>query len=193
MESTYLGRHAEAEEQLKHGIESFISEKKTMAGVKKEGDYLISEHASEVAESETNVLERLTATMTEIDLSKLSGTEYAKEAEPELEHGRERERPNPDRTESKQHTEDGGHSIYDLYPIDAAKKEIRLLEIISLVGREKEAKAAESLELKIRFHVVSLLEDPDYCALSYVWGSSTTTKPVTIELEDGAEAVVPVT
>jgi hypothetical protein len=55
--------------------------------------------------------------------------------------------------------------IYESYPLDASKSEIRVLEILSAAGS-----SPQSYEICLRFHVVLLLEEPDYCALSYVWG-----------------------
>jgi hypothetical protein len=81
--------------------------------------------------------------------------------------------------------------IYNAYPLDKTKKEIRVMEMLSPTLLEGED--ITTCKIKVRFHVVSLLDRPEFCALSYVWGDPKVTRPVTVELEDGTEMVVQVT
>ncbi|RSL59432.1 hypothetical protein CEP53_005814 [Fusarium sp. AF-6] len=54
-------------------------------------------------------------------------------------------------------------------PLDTSRKEIRLLEIISITPA-----------IVCRFHTVSLLNNPSFCALSYVWGDENDTQDITV-------------
>ncbi|KAJ4208462.1 hypothetical protein NW767_001568 [Fusarium falciforme] len=54
-------------------------------------------------------------------------------------------------------------------PLDTSRKEIRLLEIISITP-----------EIICKFHTVSLLDNPSFCALSYVWGDESDTQDITV-------------
>jgi hypothetical protein len=74
-------------------------------------------------------------------------------------------------------------SLYELYPLDESRKEIRVLEVLSSL------EDGPTHELRVRFHVVSLLDDPDYSALSYVWGEERDTKPLTVDLSNEGSGV----
>lgn len=78
--------------------------------------------------------------------------------------------------------------IYELYPLNTSKSEIRVLEILSAAGS-----SPQSYEICLRFHVVSLLEEPEYCALSYVWGDPDTRLEITVQAPDGIEVKVSIT
>ncbi|RSL69705.1 hypothetical protein CEP54_002162 [Fusarium duplospermum] len=54
-------------------------------------------------------------------------------------------------------------------PLDTSRKEIRLLEIISITP-----------QIVCKFHTVSLLDNPSFCALSYVWGDGSDTQDITV-------------
>ncbi|KAJ4321489.1 hypothetical protein N0V84_005291 [Fusarium piperis] len=54
-------------------------------------------------------------------------------------------------------------------PLDTSRQEIRLLEIVST-----------NPEIACRFHPVSLLDNPSFCALSYVWGDEGDTQDITV-------------
>ncbi|EEU36529.1 uncharacterized protein NECHADRAFT_81217 [Fusarium vanettenii 77-13-4] len=54
-------------------------------------------------------------------------------------------------------------------PLDTSRKQIRLLEIISITPK-----------IICKFHTVSLLDNPSFCALSYVWGDESDTQDITV-------------
>ncbi|KAM0433386.1 hypothetical protein ACHAPT_004263 [Fusarium lateritium] len=54
-------------------------------------------------------------------------------------------------------------------PLDTSRQEIRLLEIISVAP-----------EIVCKFQTVSLLDNPSFCTLSYVWGDETDTQDITV-------------
>jgi hypothetical protein len=60
-------------------------------------------------------------------------------------------------------------------PLDEARREIRLVEVISA--------APAQADITLKFHSVSLLDKPRFCALSYVWGDSSSREPVTLNGE----------
>ena len=61
-------------------------------------------------------------------------------------------------------------------PLDPSKSEIRLLEILG--GDDLDHDGGP---VRCRLSTVSLDDDPDFCALSYVWGDSSVTVPISIE------------
>ena len=79
----------------------------------------------------------------------------------------------------------GKHPLYERYPLDPSRSEIRLLELVSDPQSDE--------PLRARLHVVSLLESPEYCALSYVWGAPKPSEQITIILQDSEEILVGIT
>jgi len=61
-------------------------------------------------------------------------------------------------------------------PLDASRSEIRLLEILG--GDELDD---DGTMVRCRLSTVSLDDNPDFCALSYVWGDATVTAPISVE------------
>ena len=76
--------------------------------------------------------------------------------------------------------------LYKYYPLDPLNSEIRLLEIVSspIVSRNY---------LRVRFSVVSLDQNPEESALSYMWGTSGETEEIIVDLPDGTTATISIT
>jgi hypothetical protein len=69
-------------------------------------------------------------------------------------------------------------SVWAKYPLRPSLSEIRLLEIISPTNLH----GAETDPIVVRFHVVSLKEQPQYHALSYVWGDPNNAEAITLRV-----------
>lgn len=67
--------------------------------------------------------------------------------------------------------------LYRQYSLKESSLDIRLLEIVS-----PEPSIDTFAAVNVRFHVVSLLDKPVYCALAYVWGDPTVIEPVNVVL-----------
>lgn len=92
--------------------------------------------------------------------------------------------PSPPRTRFSQRLQEKSYSSIYERPLDSTIQEIRLLEIL--------LDDSDSSPVAVKIHVVSLNDDPEFTALSYVWGDPNETKdisirgkklPVTINLE----------
>lgn len=84
-------------------------------------------------------------------------------------------------------------SLYSKYPLNESKRELRILEIVSPQSTSRAPWKRNSTEIKVRFHVVCLLDKPEYSALSYVWGDPNDTEPIQVLHGFGRYAKIQIT